>query len=118
MRAYARQAQDAELIGWAAEIKKRAERRAGQLLVGMAERRERAAPGEMSHGVTLPVLGITRMQSSRWQRLAEMNEPAFEQHVKQIRRTAERSVEGTAAERTAAKFGRHAEAVRLGKLDQ
>ena len=42
MQAYAKQAKDTELIAQATEIRMRAERRAGELLIEMAERDERA----------------------------------------------------------------------------
>ena len=54
MRSYARQAQDPEMQVWAAEIKLRAERKAGEML----EEREKHPPGpvqkDRSHHVTYP----------------------------------------------------------------
>jgi hypothetical protein len=79
--AYARQAGDFELQNRAAEIRLFAERRAGELLVdmqatGQRRAKERGRPKKLSSSTTLPKLGITRDQSSKWQRLARMIDDA------------------------------------------
>jgi len=79
--AYAKQAGDFELQNKAAEIRLFAERRAGELLVdmqatGQRHARERGRPAKASSPTTLPKLGITRDQSSKWQRLAKMIDDA------------------------------------------
>lgn len=82
--AYARQAGDLTLQNQAAEIRILAERRAGQLLVnleevGQRQTRERGRPRKASSPVTLSKVGITRNQSSKWQRMARMiDDEAFE----------------------------------------
>ena len=87
VRVYAKQAGDFELQNRAAEIRIRAERRAGELLVDMQTSGERQAkehgrPKKVSSPTTLPKLGITRDQSSKWQRLARMIDDAkFDQAV-------------------------------------
>lgn len=89
MAAYARQAQDHQLIRWATEIKIRAERRAGEMLRELAEVGQRKAvgrPGKTSHGVTISPptlhgLGVTRQQSSDWQQLAAIPAPEFERRL-------------------------------------
>jgi hypothetical protein len=72
------------LIEWAREIKLRAERRAGQLL---AEMDKATARGSNQHEQrsrnatdppTLANLGITKTQSSRWQKWAGLDDEAFE----------------------------------------
>ncbi len=70
LRLYYRQQEGGlEMQNNAADIKLRAERRAGELLKGM----EKQGPGDYkrSHDVTvspkLSDIGISRMQSSRWQ---------------------------------------------------
>jgi hypothetical protein len=73
MQAYARQAKDTELITYATDIRMRAERKAGELLIEMAERGERDSgkgnrnPVLKSQAATpkLSDLGISRTQSSR-----------------------------------------------------
>jgi hypothetical protein len=79
--AYARQAGDLTLQNQAAEIRILSERRAGQLLVEMTETGQRQAkqngrPRKVSsttrHPTTLPKLGITHDQSSKWQRMARL----------------------------------------------
>lgn len=93
MAAYARQAKNQELILWATEIKVRAERGAGEILVSMAERGERTTqedgpkfdPGNSSIGElaidkpkTLDDLGVSKRESHCWQALASMPEEHFE----------------------------------------
>jgi hypothetical protein len=93
LRVYAAQAKDETLIRHATEIRMRAERRADELLIGMAERKERhqrggtgAHRGELKSQretsvPTLTDLGINKTQSSRWQTLARRPEDQFERDV-------------------------------------
>jgi hypothetical protein len=91
VRVYAKQAGDFELQNQAAEIRIRAERRAGELLVGMQtsgerQAKERGRPTKVSSPTTLPKLGITRDQSSKWQRLARMiDDVTFDKAVAQAK---------------------------------
>jgi len=83
---YAQQAMNMEAERYACEIRLRAERRAGELLRNMEQTRERATrqehPGSMSRDTTCPPtlsnLGISRDQSSKWQKLAGVPEDQFE----------------------------------------
>jgi hypothetical protein len=90
--AYARQAQDRDLITWASEIKLRAERRTGELLReiekptgdqygGRHSKDGRRAPPSKSQP-RLKDLGISHDQSSDWQKLAAIPEPEFERRLK------------------------------------
>ena len=96
MAEYARQAKDHELIGYATEIRLRAERRAGEMLAEMAQRGERddgrgnRNPALKSQAATpkLSDLGVTKSQSSRWQQLAALSEPEFEGRVEQSKKKA------------------------------
>ena len=89
MQAYAKQANDSTLITQATEIRMRAERRAGELLIDMGQRKQREAKGgdrkSKSQVATLiPKLsdfGINKTQSSRWQRLAALDADTFEVKV-------------------------------------
>jgi hypothetical protein len=97
-RQYSRQQRyGIEIQNTGAEIKRQAERRMGELL------REMKEYGELKHGgdrrsasrsreVSLKLLGINRMQSSRWQRTASLPESIFEAY---IRETKERQEEIT-----------------------
>ena len=88
MQVYARQAKDSRLIDRATDIRIRAEIRAGELLA----RREKAKRGPNKKGKpqksqrgtsdvqTLSELKISKMQSSRWQKLAAL--PVEEQEAK------------------------------------
>ena len=97
MAAYARQAKDQDLIAWATEIKIRAERKCGELLREGAKNGERATGRNLAgrnqdgsplvsrtatpEAPTLSDIGISRDQSSRWQKLADMPEEHFETAV-------------------------------------
>ncbi|TMC01505.1 MAG: hypothetical protein E6J41_32900 [Chloroflexi bacterium] len=62
-----------EIVREAAVLRIEAQARAGELLREMAERGERERRGgdrAKSHDATLPALGVTKSESSRWQRLA------------------------------------------------
>lgn len=62
----------------ATEIKLRAERKAGEFLALMPKHNG----DPLSHDVTrLSELGVERMQSSRWQRIASVPEKDFESHL-------------------------------------
>ena len=98
MQAYAKQARDHELIGWATEIRLRAERRAGELLREMKDRGERDTKGgdrrSKSQHATLIAppkladLGVTKTQSSRWQKLAGLDAASFEAKVESASKRA------------------------------
>ncbi|HUV63435.1 MAG TPA: MT-A70 family methyltransferase [Sedimentisphaerales bacterium] len=86
VRAYIRQQQGSvEMQNQAAEIKVRAERRVGELLA------ETISPGnpQLSDGTTigpsLSELGISRDQSSAWQKVASLPEKDFERHLTEAR---------------------------------
>jgi N6-adenosine-specific RNA methylase IME4 len=94
-QAYARQAQDVDLINNATDIRKRAERRAGEILREMAKTGERAVRKNMkSQPATskLSDLGITKTQSSRWQAAAALPDDEFEKQVDAAKRKAVASV--------------------------
>ena len=91
MAAYARQANDTKLVEWATEIKVRAERKAGQMLTEMPKNPGNLKNSSRSHDVTttkLEDLGITKNQSSRWQKLAAVPDDQFEQAVSAAKEVA------------------------------
>lgn len=92
LRLYARQAGESlEMQNDIAEIKLRAERRAGELL----QKREPNRGGRPSEnplhdasGLCPPPLsdlGISHTQSHRWQAMAEVPESVFEQHIESVK---------------------------------
>lgn len=95
VRQYAKQAgYGLEMINDAAEIKLRAERKAGELLKGMEKHPAGRPPENRSQAATdlpprLVELGITKDESSRWQRVAKVPEEKFEQHITETRRAGD-----------------------------
>lgn len=91
MAAYARQAKDTQLVQWATEIKVRAERRAGQMLAEMPKASGTRVNGGNTGGPivrppvngekTLSEIGVTKSDSSRWQKLAAVSDEQFEHAV-------------------------------------
>lgn len=70
----------------AAEVKLRAERKAGEMLAAM-EKNKGAADPTRSHDVTtLEDLGIAKMQSLRWRKEAAVDDDTFEQYLANCRR--------------------------------
>lgn len=92
MAAYARQAKDTELVQWATEIKVRAERRAGQMLAEMPKATGELRNSSRSHDgtatKTLADIGITKNESSRWQKLAAVTDTQFEEAVSAAKEVA------------------------------
>src|SRR5438445_4248896 len=54
----------------------RAERKMGGILAGMKERGERKRSGKESQGATRSDLGVEKNESSRWQKMASLDEQA------------------------------------------
>jgi hypothetical protein len=92
LEVYARQARDTQLMGYAVEIRLRAERRAGELLKRMTKARGGQVNGRPKkidgsrekpsiRPTTLRELNITKTQSSRWQRLASISSSQFEVYL-------------------------------------
>lgn len=85
---YARQAQDTELIEKAAEIRVRAERRAGEMLKTMPKQNGARTGSYDTTPFRLADIGITKDQSHRWQRLAAVPEDQFEQAIQAAKEVA------------------------------
>lgn len=91
LRQYARQQKlSLEMQNRCAEIKIRAERRAGDILSDMDKHPPGPPSGDRSHDGTDPPrlvdLGISKNQSSRWQSIASIPEDEFEERVEEIKR--------------------------------
>jgi N6-adenosine-specific RNA methylase IME4 len=108
MQVYASQAKDMRLIDHATDIRIRAEIRAGELLAeterakrgpdkGTEQRSQRAT----SDAPTLAELGITKTQSWRWQKLAELPEEEREEKIQRAKRKAKAAIDGTAKQERA-----------------
>jgi hypothetical protein len=100
VRVYAKQARDLEMQNMACEIRLRAERRAGQLLLDMEKNhgtrgdgrprkdgtKSRRSSGTTAYPPKLEDIGVTKDQSSKWQRLASLvDEATFERALVQAR---------------------------------
>jgi N6-adenosine-specific RNA methylase IME4 len=107
MALYARQARDGELIAKATEIRKRAERRLGELIEqerqagklakgGQPHQHKRKSTGSRKDPVapTLADQGITKSLADRARKAAAMPAAAFEQEVAQTVRVAVAATEG------------------------
>jgi len=76
-RAYAQAAgMGLEAMNQAAELKLRAERKAGEMLSEMPKN-----PGGRSTSTTVVEVGVSHNQSSRWQRIASVPEESFEDYL-------------------------------------
>lgn len=80
------------MIGWATEIKVRAERRTGELLREMEKHKGNLRKGKSPQssgndhgGIRLSEIGITKNDSSTWQKLAKIPEPEFEQRLETLK---------------------------------
>lgn len=75
LRAYAMQAKDVEMMNWAAEIKVRAERKAGKLLKKRDMHKGGRPSENPSHDASsLADIGINHSESSRYQQTADVPE--------------------------------------------
>lgn len=90
LRQYARQQKlSLEMQNRCAEIKIRAERRAGDILSEIEKHPPGPSKGDRSHDGTDPPrlvdLGISKNQSSRWQSIASIPEKDFDERVEEIK---------------------------------
>jgi hypothetical protein len=67
-----------------AELRLRAERQAGEMLPAVIRPRSQGRRSKVSVDTTLSELGISRDQSSAWQRLASIPKPDFDSHIKTV----------------------------------
>jgi N6-adenosine-specific RNA methylase IME4 len=104
MEVYARQAKDGELIAWSTEIKKRAERRLGEVMederkAGLLAKAagSKGKRGFLKNPRTLAKRGIDKNLADRARKAAAMSEGKFEAEVDKAARVAAALVEGDAA---------------------
>lgn len=90
LRLYAKQAQRSfQMQNRCAEIKVRAERKAGRMLLAQDKNRGAASPTEEREDTPrLGEMGISYSQSSRWQSIAEIPDPIFEQRLEGIKQAS------------------------------
>lgn len=118
VQVYARQAKDTELEDMATDIRLRAERRVGEILIEMKARNELAHGGRKTgadnpaykHGraadpakkgsaakPTIKQLGLNEDQSQNWQKLARQSEKEFERTVATAKDHTPRKARATSA---------------------
>jgi N6-adenosine-specific RNA methylase IME4 len=105
MEVYAKQARNGELIAHATAIRKRAERRLGELMaedrkagkLAKGTRGSRIKGARVASGPTLADQGIDKHLADRARKAAEMPEEKFEEHVAKTVRVAVAATEGDAA---------------------
>jgi N6-adenosine-specific RNA methylase IME4 len=108
LEGYAREAKDSELIDHAVEVRLTAERKAGQLLIEMGERRGGDQTSDRGSLLSNKNMGITDKQSHFWQRLARLDNETFAWRLEEARAAAVKAIEMTAKERQAEKRDRRA----------
>lgn len=88
LRVYSKQAKDSlELQNYCAEIKIRAERRAGEMINEMPKKQGARGVGkkvDLHDESPLASAGITHVESHRWQRVASVPEEQFEAHLAEV----------------------------------
>jgi N6-adenosine-specific RNA methylase IME4 len=77
-----------EAQNYAAEVKLRAERKAGELIAQLKLHGGDRRSNDSDDRVTLEELGISKDQSSRWQLIARLPEKAFERHILGVKESA------------------------------
>lgn len=112
---YAKKAKNPDLVRHAVAVSLAAQRRAGELLRQMADEGAREVRGGdrkskfRSGTLKLDDLGVSKKQSQKWQQLAGLSRPDFEERVAERQQEALRALEGSRAERQAEKKARRQE---------
>lgn len=99
VQAYARQVNDAQLIDHATDIRMRAEIKGGELLKEMKQTGQRDPGGKGRIGLRpvtqLKTLGVSKIQSSRWQKLAALPAAEREERIERAKRKQRAALDGT-----------------------
>lgn len=103
MQCYAQQAKDMELVDHSTDIRMRAEIKGGELL-GEMDKNKGAVPGKtgskgrpvLDTTLKLSDLGVTKSQSSRWQKLAALSPDEREQRIERAKKKQRAALDGTA----------------------
>jgi phage N-6-adenine-methyltransferase len=95
LHAYAIKARNRDMEVLAAEIRMRAERKAGELLIerkkaGTLALKQNGRPKKVSAIDTLTSIGLTRDEAATWQRIAKLSESDFERRIARLRTNGDR----------------------------